>query len=71
MEKIKTIKDRVYVECNLTNKRVRAKILTKNQTELMVEMPTGYVLNMVKKGKKGPYQISLGQIEFTSDGWEY
>jgi hypothetical protein len=61
-------KNRVYIECSETNKKVKATILTKNEKDLEVETPTGYILNLHKKSKKSPYSIKIGVVEFHSDG---
>jgi plasmid maintenance system killer protein len=61
-------KHRVYLECSETTKRIKAIILTKNERELEVETPTGYILHLQKKTRRGQYSIRIGMVEFHSDG---
>jgi hypothetical protein len=63
-------KNRVYIECSETSRRVKGKILSKDEKHLSVEMPTGVVLNMYKKTRRGQYSFRFGLIEFLSDGRE-
>jgi hypothetical protein len=72
MKKKKTPQDknRVYVECSDTVRRVKGKIINKDDRSLEVEMPTGYVLTMHKKTRRGYYSFRFGLLEFLSDGRE-
>jgi hypothetical protein len=63
-------KNRVYIECSETFRRVKGVILHKDDSKLNVEMPTGYVLQMQKRSKRGQYSFRIGMIEFLSDGKE-
>lgn len=63
-------KNRVYIECSDTFRKVKGTILRKDEQMLEVEMPTGYVLNMHKKTKRGQYSFRIGMLEFLSDGRE-
>jgi len=63
-------KNRVYVECSETDRRVKGTIISKDDRELEVEMPTGFVLNMKKRTRRGQYSFRFGLMEFLSDGRE-
>ena len=72
MRKKKPAKDknRVYIECSETVRRVKGKIISKDDKILEVETPTGYVMKMQKKTKRGNYRFRIGLVEFVSDGRE-
>lgn len=63
-------KNRVYIECSETVRRVKGKIIHKDEQSLEVEMPTGFVMHMKKKTKRGQYRFRIGLLEFISDGRE-
>ena len=70
MIKEKSIKNRVYIECSDTARKVKGPILYKHEAELEVEMPTGFVMRMRRKNKRSPFIMRLGMLEFYSDGKE-
>ena len=61
-------KNRVYIECSETTRKVKAVILDRDDKLLQVEMPTGYILNLQKKSRRGQYSFRVGMMEFHSDG---
>jgi hypothetical protein len=61
-------KHKVYLECSETTKRVKAIILKKNERDLEIETPTGYILHLQKKSRRGQYSVRIGLVEFHSDG---
>ncbi len=63
-------KNRVYIECSDTVRKVKGKIIHKDEQRLEVEMPTGFVMHMQKKTKRGQYKFRIGMLEFISDGRE-
>jgi len=63
-------KNRVYIECSETVRKVKGKIIHKDEQKLEVEMPTGFVMHLQKKTKRGHYRFRIGMIEFLSDGRE-
>lgn len=63
-------KNRVYIECSDTERRVKGTILHKDERDLEVEMPTGFILRLQKKTRRGQYIFRSGMIEFLSDGRE-
>jgi hypothetical protein len=63
-------KNRVYIECSDTTKRVKGTIIRKELAELEVEMPTGFVMKMRRKNKRSPFIMRVGLLEFYSDGKE-
>ncbi len=69
-KKIAKEKNRVYIECSDTVRKVKGKIIHKDEQRLEVEMPTGFVMHMQKKTKRGQYKFRIGMLEFLSDGRE-
>ena len=61
-------KNRVYVECTDASRRVKGWILSKNETEIKVELPTGFIMELKKKHRRGYYTFQTGLLEFISDG---
>ena len=69
-KKVQKERNRVYVECSDTVRKVKGKIICKDERNLEVEMPTGVVLRMQKRTRRGYYSFRFGLIEFLSDGRE-
>ena len=61
-------KNRVYVECTDAHRRVKAWILDRDERSIKVELPTGFVMELTKKHRKGEYTFHAGILEFISDG---
>lgn len=61
-------KTRVYVECTDAYRKVKGKIIDKNDMLLKVELPTGFIMELTKKNSKGTYKFQAGLLEFISDG---
>lgn len=61
-------KNRVYIECDAAKKRVKAVILSKSEKNITVELPTGVVLELIKRHRKGNYILQIGMLEFACDG---
>ena len=59
---------RVYVECSETDRRVKATLLEKTERTVKVHMPTGFVLEMTKRHRRGRYLLACGTMEFYTDG---
>jgi hypothetical protein len=70
MIKEKPPKNRVYVQCSDTERRVKGVIISKIDAEMEVELPTGFVLHMRRKNRRSPFVMRMGQLEFYSDGKE-
>ena len=70
MIKEKPPKNRVYIECSDTERRVKGVIIRKQDAEMEVEMPTGYVMHMRRRNRRSPFVLRLGLLEFYSDGKE-
>ena len=66
----KAPKNRVYIECSDTTRRVKGVIINKLDAEMEVEMPTGFVMHMRRKNKRSPFILRMGLLEFYSDGKE-
>lgn len=61
-------KNRVYVECTDAHRRVKGRILDKNEQTIKVELPTGFVMELTKRHWKGTYTFQAGMLEFVCDG---
>ena len=61
-------KNRVYIQCSETTRKVKATILKKDEAYLEVEMPTGFILKMQKRHIKNNYSFRIGIVEVHSDG---
>jgi hypothetical protein len=49
------LKNRVYVECTDANRRVKAVIINKTETNIKVLLPTGFVMTLERRNKSGIY----------------
>jgi len=59
----------VYIECDgLKRKRVKSKLISRSQDQIVVETPNGYVMTLIKKTQNDFYLCRLGQLEFISNG---
>lgn len=61
-------KNRVYIECSETTRRVKATVLAQSDMQIAVELPTGFQMTMTKKSRRRPYVWRIGLLEFVSDG---
>lgn len=68
MRKEQTEKNRVYVECSDTDRRIKGRVLARADTAISVELPSGFVLDMKRRRRRDPYILRVGQLEFYSDG---
>lgn len=70
--KIKTaekIFNRTVITCTDSNQRVKATIVSKNEEELIVDLPAGFQMTLNKRGRNKFYVYRVGTLEFVSDGW--
>lgn len=68
MPKQDDAKNRVYVECSHTDRRVKGWIRNQEAATMEVELPTGFTMVMRRKNRRSPFIMRLGQLEFYSDG---
>lgn len=61
-------KTRVYIECPDAHRKVKASILNQNEESIKVELPTGIIMELIKKHNKGAYTLQLGLLEFACNG---
>lgn len=62
--------NKCVVTCTDNNQHVKAVVIQKNDMELSVELPTGFVMKLQKKDfKRKVYVCHIGTWEFVSDGW--
>lgn len=64
----KVEKNRVYVECSDAQRKVKAWVISRDESFIKVELPTGFVLELHKRHRKGSYTFQIGLLEFVSDG---
>jgi hypothetical protein len=62
------IKNRVYIECSETTRRVKAVVLEHDHKMMSVEMPTGFRMVMTRRSRRRAYSWRIGMIEFLTDG---
>ncbi len=62
------VKNRVYIECSETTRKVKAVVLEHDHKEMSVEMPTGFRMVMTRKSRRRSYSWRVGMIEFLTDG---
>ena len=61
-------KNRVYVEYTDENRRIKAWVIMRDENNIKVELPSGFVMNLEKRNNRGTYKFQLGMLEFISDG---
>ncbi|CAB4122470.1 hypothetical protein UFOVP29_25 [uncultured Caudovirales phage] len=67
--KIKPPPTKVRIFCTETVRSVKARVMLKDDNNLKVEMPTGYVMKMQRKTRPANcYYFRVGDLEFTTDG---
>ena len=63
-------KNKTYVVCTDNEQRVKGLIVCKDDSNLVVDLPSGFQLTMTRKPKRKLYVFRVGLLEFVSDGWE-
>jgi hypothetical protein len=62
--------NKCVVTCTDTNQRVKGVVMQKTDSELVIELPTGFVMNLQKPDvTRKIYVCQIGVWEFISDGW--
>jgi len=62
--------NKCVVTCTDTNQRVKGVVQRKTDSELVIELPTGFVMNLQKPDvSRKVYVCQIGVWEFISDGW--
>lgn len=62
--------NKCVVTCTDTNQRVKGVVKHKSDSELVIELPTGFVMNLHKPhAHRNQYVCQIGVWEFVSDGW--
>lgn len=61
-------KNRVYIECADAHRKVKGWVLSRDESTIKVELPTGFVLELVRKNDRSHYKMQVGMLEFISDG---
>jgi hypothetical protein len=63
-------KNKTLVYNTDTNSRVKGVIVSKTDHQLVVDLPTGFQMTLVRSNNRRPYSWRVGTMEFISDGWE-
>lgn len=62
--------NKCVVTCTDTNQRVKGVVQHKSESELVIELPTGFVMMLQKTDQRRKvYVCQIGTWEFVSDGW--
>jgi hypothetical protein len=62
--------NKCVITCTDTQHRVKGVIIRKTDSELQVELPTGFVMDLRKSDtRRKQYVCQIGVWEFVSDGW--
>lgn len=70
MKSLARPQNKCIVTCTDTNQKVKGTVKHKNDQELVIELPTGFVMNLQKRdAKRKVYVCQIGVWEFVSDGW--
>ena len=64
------LKNKTLVFCTDYDRKVKGLIVNKDDNTLVVDLPTGAQLILIKKPKGKYYICNIGMLEFVSDGWE-
>jgi hypothetical protein len=70
MVKKQRAQNKCLITCTDTNQRVKGVVINKTDLQLQVELPTGFVMDLLKSDhKRKVYVCQIGTWEFVSDGW--
>lgn len=61
-------KNRVYVECSDAYRKVKGLVIDRKENFLRVELPTGFIMDLVKTNDRSAYKFQAGLLEFFTDG---
>jgi hypothetical protein len=61
--------NRTLVTCTDANTRVKGVVVSKNENQLVVDLPTGFQMTLEKPKGRKLYVYRIGTLEFVSDGW--
>lgn len=62
--------NKCVVTCTDTDTRVKGVLVAKTDSELVLELPTGFQMTLTKPHEKHKlYVYRVGMLEFVSDGW--
>lgn len=63
------IANKTLVFCTDTNTKCKGVIVNKNETQMVVDLPTGFTMTLHKIQGRKLYIYRVGTLEFVSDGW--
>lgn len=64
------VANKCVVVCTDTDTRVKAQLVHKSDSELVLDLPTGFQMTLTKSTHKHKlYVYRVGMLEFVSDGW--
>lgn len=61
--------NKAVVVCTDMDQKVKGIIVSKDDTQLVIDLPSGFQMTLTKKTQKGLYVYRVGTLEFVSDGW--
>lgn len=61
------ILNKTHIVCTDNNQKVKGTIVSKTDTEIIVDLPTGFQMKLDKRKKYYVYRV--GMLEFITDGW--
>ena len=61
--------NRTVVICTDVDKKVKGRIVSKSDSCLIVDLPTGFQMTLDRKPRSKLYIYRVGTLEFVSDGW--
>lgn len=59
---------KTLIFCTMTEKKVKADVLNKNEKTIKVELPTGFIMTLARRGLNRTYVYRQGELEFYTDG---
>lgn len=61
--------NKTLVFCTDNNSKCKGTIIDKNESQLVVDLPTGFTMTLYKSQGRKLYIYRVGTLEFISDGW--
>jgi hypothetical protein len=61
--------NRTVITCTDVNTCVKGVVVSKNETQLVVDLPTGFQMTLERTKGRKLYVYRVGTLEFVSDGW--
>lgn len=62
--------NKTLVFCTDTNSKCKGVVVSKNESQLVVDLPTGFTMTLNRNKGRKLYVYRVGTLEFVSDGWQ-